>query len=423
MQGRPSLTFAPFFAGLMMLWPVAAYTGAQGFTIIIGWAAFPAWYFARPRSLPLYALAFAAFIIWAIASSAWSPATGPIYEGSLVSGNFSVNAVVLRIGLTAFAIASVLMAAAQLPQRPFPRSVRTLYTIPAVQGAGVLITALAMGFILNLLAPISDPVLEMPQNLLRNVNAYVILLPLLLAWLWTRPSRYLQASALIILGVSFFAAHKTGSQSSMVALVLIALSALAANIFRRNCVRISLYAIGLYTLLAPFAMMGLANLVRASGLEVPLSFWSRMYSWQRVTEEAMAKPFTGSGIEASETWREFYQDRPDLLAGIVADTGKTGLWDQYPIIPGHPHSMALQIWAETGLIGAGLVGLSLILLARRLGSADTWQPVVRFASMGLVAATLTFYAVSYSVWNEAFWCSIALSAAAILVISRHQSAP
>ena len=84
--------------------------------------------------------------------------------------------------------------------------------------------------------------------------------------------------------------------------------------------------------------------------------------------------------------------------------------------------MALQIWAETGVVGAVLAGLTLVLIAFRLPMPKTLRPDVRYAIAGLVGVVASLFSFSYSVWNDSFWASVVLAACAIILLSRRNRA-
>ena len=167
-----------------------------------------------------------------------------------------------------------------------------------------------------------------------------------------------------------------------------------------------------YLLSAPLLIGGLLGLVKAAGINLPGSFQSRAWSWEVVIGKIGEAPLLGHGIEASKTWQETYAEYPDWMAQLP------DFWAYYPVVPGHPHNMALQIWAETGLIGATLASLAILVLGWTLPCSDRLRSDVRYATGGMLAAALCLFSFSYSVWNEAFWATLALAVSALLLLSR-----
>jgi O-antigen ligase len=154
-------------------------------------------------------------------------------------------------------------------------------------------------------------------------------------------------------------------------------------------------------------------------MPLPSSVQSRVWAWQLTTEKIAERPITGHGIEASKEWRETFGDHPDLLEQMVARTGiDDGRWDVYRILPGHPHNMGLQIWAETGLIGALLVIALLLLIGWRLPAPAALPLSTSVAIAALGAASFSLFSLSYSVWNEAFWATVVLAAAGVILVHK-----
>lgn len=80
--------------------------------------------------------------------------------------------------------------------------------------------------------------------------------------------------------------------------------------------------------------------------------------------------------------------------------------------------MALQIWAETGMIGAVLAALAAVALGFHLPRPEALRPEIRYAAAGLTGAAAVIFSFAYSLWNEGFWASLALAAAAIILWHR-----
>ncbi len=123
-------------------------------------------------------------------------------------------------------------------------------------------------------------------------------------------------------------------------------------------------------------------------------------------------PFIGHGLNAARTWRETYSSRPDWLAQLP------DFWNDYPIVPGHPHNMALQIWAETGMVGAVLAALCLVGLAFHLPRPSELRPEIRFAAAGLAGAAASDFICPNSFWNDGFGAALALAATALVLWNR-----
>lgn len=413
-------SFAPFLATAFVVWPVMAYMGAQGFTGSVAVAALLALAYVRVRQIEIYALAGLAFAVWVVASTFWAPEAKDFLTGDLLAGSFSLDMPGIRFGLTALAGLGVLVAIGRTRPDGAGISLTVIAGVAIVQFVGVVVTALFMPQILEALAPFSDPVTEMPQNLMRNANSFAILLPFLLVWLWFRgTAEYwpFMAMAVGILAVGAF--MQTGTQSALFGAGLMLICMGIVKVMPKNGFKLIFTSLAFYIVAAPALVgWGVAQL-RMAGVPLPKSFFSRTYSWELVGTKMTEAPIIGHGPEASQTWRDTFGDHPAWLNEAAARYGDAYAWEVYPVIPIHPHNMPLQIWAETGMIGALLAAAFLFLVGWRIKPPEQWSPIARYGGAGLIGVCVAIASFAYSMWNEAFWASVILAAAIILLQARH----
>lgn len=415
-------TFAPFLVVAMVVWPIIAYMGAQGYSGALGIAALLGLAYVRVREVAFYVIALIAFVAWIIAAGFWSPEADGLLTGSLLQGSLSMDMPSMRFALTALAGLGVIVATYQVGKGASRVSLGVIVGVAMAQFLGVVVTALFMPQILAVLAPISDPVLEMPANLIRNANAFMLLLPFLLAWVWHREgSDYGRIAAIGIGLITFAAFAQTGTQTGLVGMIFMFICMAVVKAAPTNGFRYIFSTLAVYVCTAPILLgWGLAQ-IRALGVPLPQSFFSRTYSWELVRSKINEAPLAGHGLEASHTWRDTFGDHPAWLADAVAryDESVEFAWEVYPVIPVHPHNMPLQVWAETGMIGATLGAIFLFFLGWRLKAPKDWSPVTRYAAAGLIGANIAVCSFAYSMWNEAFWASVVIAAAVILLQARH----
>ncbi|NBC20762.1 MAG: hypothetical protein GVY06_06885 [Alphaproteobacteria bacterium] len=415
------MAYAPIFAGLMLLWPVLAFLGGQGFSPLIGLCAVAGLACIRPpMPVRAYALAGLGFVGWAAVSTLWSPAGGPILTGSLADSDFGVTAASFRLVLMALAITLVFTAMSRAAPGSVPRARKVLFVAFGLAGLMLLISAV---FLRQLLAlAYENPQEAMTsgmQNALRQANAFAIILPIALAVVWANakgwPAR-LAAMGLAIASGLVFAYF--GSAAALMALVFATLAMAVAKWLPENGFRVIAGVWAASLAAAPVVFANMAQILTATGLPAPFSFRSRAFAWQSVGERIREKPLTGHGLEAAGTWDATYASRPDWLAEIVALGGVEAAWSRYPIIPGHPHNMPLEIWAETGLVGTGLAIAAIVFLGLRLPAPKRLAAEARFAAAGVMGAALSLFCFSYSAWNEAGWAIVALAGASALMLAR-----
>jgi O-antigen ligase len=413
-------TFAPILAAMLVLWPIIAYMGAQGYSAAVAIAALLGLFFARRPDIDRLFLSGTAFAFWVVIASLWGPDAEGLFVGDVGSGSFSLDMPGIRFALTALAGLGIFVALQSVNAGGATRSLKVIVGAGWLQFGGVVVTALFMAQVLALLAPISDPVSEMPQNIMRNANAFLMLLPFLLAWLWQRGPAPKSTYAAIALGtVSFLAFALTGTQTALMGVGLMLVTMGIVKRYKISGFKIIFGTLAAYVLVAPLIFSGLIARLRDLGIPLPKSFFSRSYSWELVGTKIAESPVIGHGPEASQGWQDKFGDHPEWLADASARYGAEYAWEVYRVIPSHPHNMPLQVWAETGLIGAALVAAFLLFLGWRLPPPSAWSPISRYAAAGLIGACIAICSFAYSMWNEAFWGSVILAAAVIYLQARH----
>ncbi|KCZ91571.1 O-antigen ligase family protein [Hyphomonas johnsonii] len=412
------MTFAPVLAVVFVLWPVMGLLGAQGYGPLLALAGLAALAVARPKMPPAnYALMAFAFVAWAALTETWSPASAGLVTGNLLEGNFAIPAASLRVALTALFGAVTVAAALRISQGSAQRASRVMLGAFAVQGLVVAISAYLGGLVLPLIYGDGEMAQSSGvQNIARNANAFVLVLPILAAYLGVRPGLAWKgvAGGLILVSLVVFA--RIDTQAAMIAIFMMLGAFALVWASPRNGYRWLVSAFAAYIAAAPLLIGAGLNLLRQSGVVLPASFQSRAWSWEIVIGKVADAPLTGQGMMASKTWRETYSDHPDWLARLP------DYWASYPVVPGHPHNMPLQVWAETGLVGAVLAGLTLVLVAFHLPRPDTLRPDVRYAIAGLVGVVASLVSVAYNCWNDAFWASVILAVCGIILLSRRDRA-
>ena len=378
-------SFAPFLATALILWPIMAYMGAQGFSASIAVAALLGLFYVRVDSVKTYAIACIAFAMWVVASTFWAPEAEGLLIGNVLDGSLSLDMPGIRFGLTALAGLGLLVAISRVPQNGARLSLGVIVGVAIAQFIGVVITGLFMPQILAALAPISDPVHAMPQNLIRNANAFALLMPFLVAWIWhQRETLTWRLGAIAIVAISFGAFSLTGSQTAMTGTVFMLLAMAVVKLLPVNGFKVIFSTLAAYVISAPVLIgWGLGQL-RSLGLPLPRSFFSRSYSWELTSSKIAEAPIIGHGPEASHDWQDKFAEHPEWLAEATARYGDTQVWEAYRVLPLHPHNMPLQVWAETGAIGAILASLALLLIGWRLTAPRDWPPISKYAAAGLI---------------------------------------
>lgn len=369
---------ATFFA----LLPLVAAGGAMGLPLLMGLAAVIALGptpFRRALAHPPLALGLlAAFIVWAASSSLWSPWQGEAWLkisamtafGALFATGAAANAQAARLTL-AGALAALAVLAALL-------AIEAAFGMPLNSNANPEAAA--------------DQVLQNPARGL--VVLLALVWPSLAALIaGGGGARFAGAIAVTLaagaLSLQFgqlstavgFAAGLTAFAIAFIAPV-IAIRALSAGL-------------AAWMLAAPFLtplMFANAPFIGA----LPHSSAVRVGIWQYTSARILEQPWIGHGLDAGRATTE-----------RVSYDG-----EQMRAIPVHPHSASLQIWYETGAIGAALAAAALAIGGWQLARAFRNDKPAAAATAGVLAMYGLMANIGWSIWQE-WWMATLLLAAAL----------
>jgi len=411
------MKYGPVLAAAFVLWPAIAVLGGQGFAPLLGLTGLAALFVARPKLPPaIFTFAAFAFIAWAALSELWAPGESALVSGNLLEGSFAVEA--RSVSAVLLTLTAALTVAASLQSDPSPKAITILTWMLGLQAALVIASSVIAAPLFSAMHGGDTYRLNKSmQNVDRAANVLALGLPLLLPLLMGRGS--LPGAALAVVLLLGAATTYLASSNDSAFFAIFGMGAAIAFVFLlpRSGFRWLFGILAGYIAAAPILFAGLIRALDPVAASLPDSFRSRLWSWETVIARVPDAPLTGHGLNATQKWKATFESRPDLLAQLPDH------WKDYPIVPGHPHNMALQIWAETGLIGALLVALSLVALAFHLPRPQDLRPEVRFAAAGLAGAATVIFSFTYSLWSEGFWSALALLAAAIVLWNRTLQAP
>jgi O-antigen ligase len=336
---------------------------------------------ARLRALlatPL-ALAIAAFLAWALVSIGWSNKASvslqawaelilPVVFALAIaaSGQWRPTPLLLRalaLMIIAAAILSMIELASGLSQR-------------AALGTGKM-----MAFVFNRPA----------------ITCFLLAVPTVLG-LWSRPGapridRLL--AVLLTLVVAVFAVRSESASVRLGLAVLVlcwACAALAPRLALTAAALAFVTTMALAPVLGVTAQRWLPSVIldRFS----TMTGQARIDIWQSFGEVVRVRPVAGAGFGTSAIMRA----HPVAAEVPAAERELLGV--------GHPHDMPLQAWAETGVIGAGLLTLAGLLLLARLRRLPAAELAPRLA---LFTAAFSIAVVGHGAWQG--WWIAALGAA------------
>ncbi|MBP2297729.1 O-antigen ligase family protein [Azospirillum picis] len=327
----------------------------------------------------------AAFVLLALASCLWSPS-----DRSL--------ATVGEIGYVALA---ALAGSAWLAGLPAAEARRTAALFLAGGLAGGLLFAYeaARDFPLNRWWN-AVPDEQLPNLLDGNVPKRTAALLCLLVWpAALTVHRFGRRGLALLVPVAYgLACLPLTSRSAMLG-IAVGLATLAAA---RTSLRWTRRVIGT-AITAAFLLVLPTALLLAGRLDLDHAHWlfrsaqHRVEIWGHAATRALEAPLLGQGIDSSRS-----------LAPQGAVSEFVPLGDS--LLPLHPHNAFLQVWLETGAVGAALaLALMLMLLAATARLERRDQPF----ALALYATSLAMGSTAYGIW-QVWWMGGFLAAALML---------
>lgn len=374
---------------LSLLFMAAGGLGMAASVGLIGLLLWPA--YARSelnaiRRAPLVALLTALTLGWFCLSFAWSPHPKPdqLYKLALLSPLF-MGAGYLAWRLTAHERAHQL---------------HWISLLMALAGSFFLFEAVSNAWIsswieLNLeeATSLSHARTNAKVTLSRGATVFLMLTGPLALWLWRSGQRHYLFLAGFLAGTSFAAAISFDVEANVVALFAATIAAGLAFKWPRRTLQSLLIGSAIWILGAPLWMSLALSVFPESWTEaLPFSWAWRLEIWGAAIEKIKEMPITGHGLSAMRSFDQLIE-----LRGSQID-----------IFPPHAHNAGLQIWIETGAIGAFLTALALLALADKLTRARmTHDQALGFAYVGTVwIVTVT---IGYGLWQEWHHGALALA--------------
>ncbi|MBI1339930.1 acyltransferase family protein [bacterium] len=384
------------------VWPIAAFAGGLAFSPLLALAGLIALApSARQVSIRFYMIPLALALGFATISAMWSPREVTLLDFDFEDLSFAVRSEPLRLALTTL-LAGVMIASTRRLAPDQALSVARFATFAIVaQGVSVAILTMFEADALKLFSGWMPDEAEGVQNLTRNGLVLAAAAPL--AALGLSRGRSGGEALAIAGGVAVVAAMMfliRGVQAGVLAIVAGSAAALLVAVFQKRGFVLLAAALAGGLLSAPLLFGFLSR--AADPVEVQTSGEWRLAIWRRVCDLIAEQPWFGSGLGVLRTIKETFPAGP--LEGQL-------------LVPNHPHNMFLQIWAETGAVGACLVAAGLILLGLRLPTPASLGRV-GFAAAALIASLAVIASVSFDLWNDWWWALCGLLVGLLSIWSR-----
>lgn len=385
---------AAIFVCVWLLWPPVALAGGLGFAPIAGLASLPLIPGVLKRFKPRpYMAALLAFFVFVGLSALWSPAQFDIGKAGFV-----------KIGLLLAAVGALVSAAGALPPEARDRVVAFAKWALLAQIVIVVLLALFQTQAIQLVygdRPNDEGVQNISRNSLLMAVAAPPLIVILLGW---RKSPISGPLAIAVLVAEAAILLMRDVQAGPLAIVAAGASVGLMRLRPRDGFKILAVLLALLVLSAPFLFGWLSHGADAK-LATTSAGW-RLAIWAKAVEVIEAHPLFGGGVGVLRTMRDY------IGTGVFADQ---------LYMPNHPHNMALQLWAETGAVGAVLFSVAIVMAGWRLPAPRQLGPG-GLALGGLIGGATAIAFVSFDFWNEGWWGACGIIATLCAAMARAPAA-
>jgi peptidoglycan/LPS O-acetylase OafA/YrhL/O-antigen ligase len=387
MRGREHGLTTVVLGALWALWPFIALAGGLGFSTLTGLAALlllPV--VARSLRPRVYFAILVAFFIYTGVTMMWSPRDQVLVSLNLDKMQFAVRSEMLRVGLQILALGGLIGAAMRLDEQGKAKVQAIAHVALVLQLIVLIILTLFENQILQMLTAIVPDTGEGVQNISRNCLIMAAATPVLAVGLARGRSPaigLLFVLTLVAAVVSILLVRDV--QAGVLSIAFSGACMAVVHFFPR--IGFKLLSVGLAgTIMSAPWLFGFLT-AGATFAAADSSSSYRAAIWQRVISIINEHPITGSGLGVLRTVRE---------------TIEAGMFAGQLTVPNHPHNMMLQLWAETGAVGAGLLSLAIVFAGwrmpdqRKLGASG-------LRAAAIVGAMVAIGGVSFELWNEWWW--------------------
>ena len=328
-------------------------------------------------------IALIAFLLWLSLTALWSP-----YKPD----DLLTNYIKLFLMVIVFYWSRSLF---EYAGRRRPRRLQHLLMSMVFFTAAILIIDLLSSFGLTLFFNPTDDfnekifkIIDAEMNLGHSITILVLLAaPAALLMRARLPNKIARPALIFFLALIAWAAWLNGLTVGLLGLMGVIACAIAGYIYPRHVPKILLGLAIACIMLAPLLAFLAANYTANAPSSLPISWDHRLrmwgYCWQVIAEH----PLRGAGFDASRSFSETY----------IASDGR-----EITTVSLHPHNAGVQIWTETGFIGALLASAVI---------ATLFKPVSEFvqsrghagAVSGVIIAVIIISSLTYGAWQFWWW--------------------
>jgi len=350
---------------------------------------------SRPPLLPMFALLL--LVLWALASLSWSPAAPHLANLKKNVDKFTALKLLMQLALYGTAVAAL----GEMSRRSARLAGRVMLVGMIALAVVTCLDATLKASIYMVLHKVTGETIRPDQAIVKIASGTYVLV--LLFWPcarllddWKFRGRNLVIAAIALM--TLVAAHLSGADAPIAALMLGGLAWLGARFIGKPFVRALIPLVSALFIFAPMVVLwgvrsGFFGWLHAMA---PPSWDHRLNIWAFAANQIVEHALRGWGIDASRTFGD--------------------------AIPLHTHNAALQLWLELGALGAAMAAAFFAwILYRILG----WTEIDRrdgAMATGSLVAYVVIGGLSFGVWQE-WWLALGAIAVIACGIAQKSSAP
>jgi len=387
------------------LWPLIAFAGGLGFSPLLMLIAFLCFRAGAPQmKLRFYMIAIFVALEFVAASARWSPRPIHFIDIDLAKGSVAVRFEVLRVGFGLLCAMVVASAARTLSPAQARGVVRVVSIALLIQLVVVALLAAFEKQALQLFAPLMPDSGEGVQNISRNGIIMALAAPFLIVGM----GRSLSFTRALFIEIAVFVAitavlFTRGVNGGIVSIAAGLTAVAVVRLFPRYGFRILGAVLAFIVVGAPLVFEYITR--GADAATATTSAEWRLAIWRRVLDVIDKDPFFGQGLGVLRTMQEKIP---------------TGAFAGELYVPNHAHNMVLQLWAESGAIGASLVAVAILTAGFRMPQPRSLG-VAGFLAAALAGQFMAIALVSFDLWNDWWWATGGILAALIVVMARAET--
>jgi len=292
--------------------------------------------------------------------------------------------------------------------RRYPRRSRHLLMVMVIFAVGLLIIDMLSHLGLTLLFnPPNDnndkmfKTIDAEMNLGHSITIMVLLAaPVIMLMLTELPHKLARLIILIFIACLGWAAWLNGLTVGLMGLLGVVVTTTAGYAYPKQVPKILLIIAIIVIMTSPLLSIVAYTYVGENGTNLPLSWDHRLRMWGYCWQVIADHPLRGAGFDASRTFQDTF----------IARDGR-----EISIVSLHPHNAGIQIWTETGLIGALLASTVIATLFKPL--KNYIQNQARGAAVsGVIFAILVISSITYGAWQFWWWGCIFLTVGALHLV-------